>query len=117
MRQLVLELAPRQAPTFASYIPGRNAAAMQALRRALSGGERFVYLWGPEGSGKSHLLRSFAGEGKGVYVHGARPDWSGAVTARVIAADDVERLDEPSQIALFDLYNRLRSSDGALAAS
>ena len=37
-RQLVLELAPPEPPSFESYVPGRNAAAL----RALAGGERFV---------------------------------------------------------------------------
>jgi DnaA-homolog protein len=57
-----------------------------------------VYLWGPPGSGKTHLLRSFAAAG-------------GAV------ADDVHRLGEAGQIALFDLYNDLRGSGGSLAAA
>jgi len=98
VRQLVLELAPPEPPSFASYVPGRNAAALAALRSALAGGERFVYLWGPSGSGKTHLLRAFE-------------------TAGGRAADDVQRLDEPGQIALFDLYNALRASGGALAAA
>lgn len=97
-RQLVLELAPPEPPSFASYVPGRSAAALAALESALAGGERFVYLWGPAGSGKTHLLRAFAAAGG----H---------------AADDVHRLDAPGQIALFDLYNRLRASGGALAAA
>jgi DnaA-homolog protein len=98
MRQLVLELAPPEPPTFASYVRGRNGAAVRALEAALAGGERFVYLWGPAGSGKTHLLRAFA-------AAGGR------------AADDVHRLDPARQIALFDLYNDLRASAGALAAA
>src|SRR5262252_2215925 len=101
MQQLVLELAPPRQPTFASYVPGRNAAAVQALERALAGEERFVYLWGPPGSGKSHLLRSFADAARACGVEAA-------------VADDVNRLDQPGQIALFDQYNRLRASGGVL---
>lgn len=97
-RQGVLELAPPEPPSFASYVAGRNAAAVRALERALAGGERFVYLWGPPGSGKTHLLRSFAAAGGSV-------------------ADDVQLLDPAGQIALFDLYNTLRASGGALAAA
>jgi DnaA-homolog protein len=100
MRQLVLELAPPEPPGFANYVPGRNAAAVAALERALAGGERFVYLWGPPGSGKTHLLRSFAAAGPGACT-----------------ADDVHLLDAAGQIALFDLYNRARVSGGALAAA
>jgi DnaA-homolog protein len=98
MRQLVLELAPPEPPSFANYAVGRNRAAVRALEAALAGGERFVYLWGPAGSGKTHLLRAFASAGGR-------------------AADDVERLDAERQNELFDLYNTLRASAGALAAA
>jgi DnaA-homolog protein len=97
-RQLVLELAPPEPATFASFIAGRNAAAVAALERALAGGERFVYLWGPAGSGKTHLLRAFAAAGGRT-------------------ADDVDTLDPAGQVALFDLYNVLRASGGALAVA
>ncbi len=98
MRQLVLELAPPEPPSFANYAVGRNRAAVRALEAALAGGERFVYLWGPPGSGKTHLLRAFESAGGR-------------------AADDVERLDPARQNELFDLYNALRVSGGALAAA
>lgn len=98
MRQLVLELAPPEPPSFANYVPGRNGAAVRALEAALAGGERFVYLWGPQGSGKTHLLRAFESAGGR-------------------AADDVQRLDAAGQNDLFDLYNALRAAKGALAAA
>ena len=121
MQQLVLELAPPQAPTFASYIPGRNAGAVKALECALAEGERFVYLWGPSGSGKSHLLQSFAEAAsairRSVYLSAARPDWESAADAQAVAVDNVSLLDQAGQIALFDLYNRLQVKGGSLAAS
>ena len=104
MQQLLLELAPPPPPTLENFCPGRNGAAIKALRDALAGGERFVFLWGPGGSGKTHLLRAFAAAGA-------------AAGLEVAAADDVARLDDPGQVALFDLCNRLRASKGALAAS
>jgi DnaA family protein len=107
MQQLLLELAPPPAPTLENFYPGKNAAALRALREALEGGERFVFLWGPHGSGKTHLLRGFA--------EAARAPHAGAREAA--SADDVARLDEPGQVALFDLYNRLRANNGALAAA
>jgi DnaA family protein len=107
MQQLLLELAPPPAPTLENFYPGKNAAALRALREALEGGERFVFLWGPHGSGKTHLLRGFA--------EAARAAHAGAREAA--SADDVARLDEPGQVALFDLYNRLRANNGALAAA
>lgn len=104
MQQLLLELAPPPLPTLENFSPGRNAAALKALREALSDGERFVFLWGPDGSGKTHLLRAFSRAAAAAGIEAA-------------AVDDVARLGEAEQVALFDLCNRLRASRGALAAS
>src|SRR5580765_577330 len=104
MQQLLLELAPPPLPSLENFCPGRNGAALKALREALADGERFVFLWGPGGSGKTHLLRAFSGA-------------AGVAKRDVAAVDDVARLGDAEQIALFDLCNRLRASGGALAAS
>jgi DnaA family protein len=104
MQQLLLELASPPPPTLENFSQGRNAAAVKALREALAGGEGFVFLWGPSGSGKTHLLRAFSAA-------------AAAASREAVAADDVARLSESAQIALFDACNRLRASNGALAAS
>jgi DnaA family protein len=121
MQQLLLQLAPPPPPTLENFCPGKNGAALEALRGALEGGERFVFLWGRGGSGKTHLLRGFAGAAKAkrvaAYVPASNADWARAGTLEAAAVDDVARLDDSGQIALFDLCNRLRGSGGALAAS
>jgi len=104
MQQLLLELAPPPLPTLENFSPGRNNAALKALREALADGERFVFLWGPGGCGKTHLLRAFS-------------EAAGTAMREAAAVDDVARLGEAQQVALFDLCNRLRASGGALAAS
>jgi len=104
MQQLLLELAPPPPPTLENFFAGRNGAALKALREALADGERFVFLWGPGGSGKTHLLRAFS-------------EAAAAAKREAAAIDDVGRLGEAEQVALFDLCNRLRGSKGALAAS
>ena len=104
MQQLLLELAPPPPPTLTNFFAGKNGAALAALREALAGGERFVFLWGPGGSGKTHLLRAFS-------------EAAAAAGVEAVAADDVGRLGEAEQIALFDRCNRLRASGGALAAA
>src|SRR5260370_13023721 len=120
MQQLLLELAPPPPPTLGNFFPGRNGAALKALRAALEGGERFVFLWGSRGSGKTHLLRGFAEAGKAklvaAYIAGANPDWTRAAELEAAALDEVARLDEDGQVAAFDLCNRLLASGGALAA-
>jgi DnaA family protein len=121
MQQLLLELAPPPPPTLENFSAGKNGAALKALREALEGGERFVFLWGQSGSGKTHLLRAFAGaagaKDRAAYVQAATADWAGTENLAAVAVDEVSRLDDAGQIALFDLCNRLRVSGGALAAS
>lgn len=130
MQQLLLQLAPPPAPTLDNYVPGRNGAALQALRDMArgAGAERFVYLWGEPGSGRTHLLRGLAQAARGhkaLYLAGAPGsgkenvglDNDGLEDDKVIAVDDVQDLPADGQIALFDLYNRVRAGSGALAAS
>lgn len=121
MRQLLLQLAPPPPPTLENFSAGRNGAALQALRGALQGGERFVFLWGPGGSGKTHLLRGFTAAAgvkrTAAYIPAASADWTRAGALEAAAVDDVARLDATAQVSLFDLCNRLRASGGALAAS
>lgn len=120
MRQLLLQLAPPPAPTLDNFVPGRNGAALQALRDIASGKgtERFVYLWGEPGSGRSHLLRGLvhtAGAQRARYFGDGTV--AGADEAKVIAVDDVQALAAEDQIRLFDLYNGVRAAAGALVAS
>jgi len=107
MQQLLLQLAPPPAPSLDNFIPGRNGAALQALRDIASGkgGERFVYLWGEPGSGRTHLLRGVMRA-----AGGARED-------QLIVVDDVQNLTADDQVRLFDRYNRVRAAGGALVTS
>ena len=120
MQQLLLQLAPPPAPTLDNFVAGRNAAALQALRdiAAGSGNERFVYLWGEPGSGRTHLLRGLAQAArarKALYLDGIAEN--AIADDSVIAIDEVQRLGADDQIRLFDLYNRARAAGGALVAS
>ena len=126
MQQLALELGPPPPPTFDSFFPGRNAATFAALRAALASGARCIYLWGPQASGKTHLLRAFVAQrgeparyaGPGDHFDDSVDDCVDNATGEsAFAADDVQRLDMVGQVALFDLYNRYRSSGGTLLAA
>jgi DnaA-homolog protein len=107
MRQLLLDFTQAPAPTFANFVHGRNAELAHALESAARGEppERVIYIWGESASGKTHLLKAFAAaSGRPArYVAGARfapPDAQG-----VLALDDVERLSEGHQVALFNAFN------------
>ena len=117
-QQLLLQLAEPPAPTLDNFVPGRNGAALQALRDIAAGAERFVYLWGEPGSGRTHLLRGLvqaAGTTEAQYLQGAAA--GGRAGDKLIAVDDVQQLGADDQIGLFDLYNRVRTAGGALVAS
>ncbi len=100
MRQLVLELSPQPAPTLESFVSGRNGELVAKLRDLAAGrlAETVVYLWGEKGSGRTHLL--------GATVRAA------AHPASIAVADDVDRLDGPGQIALFNRINEIRERVG-----
>lgn len=115
MRQLALDITAPPAPAFENFVVGRNAEVIAHVRAALSGGgERFVYLWGEPGCGRTHLLKAAAAGGSYVRCDAGSVFDDGAP---LLAADDVERLDTSAQVALFNRYNALREQGGALIAS
>jgi DnaA family protein len=124
MKQLALDLAVPPPPTLENFIAGRNGELLAQLRRLGAGqpGERFFYLWGAPDCGRSHLLQATVAQlqaGGGAYV-ACRAETrfdAGLQRANCVALDDVERLDQESQVGAFDLYNALRERGGALIAS
>lgn len=57
--QLPLGVGLRDDATFANYFPGPNASLVSHLMHQLDeGGELFLYIWGGEGVGRSHLLQA-----------------------------------------------------------
>ncbi|MFN9210795.1 MAG: DnaA regulatory inactivator Hda [Betaproteobacteria bacterium] len=99
-------LQPRQ-PTLATYVPGRNAEALAALRRLAAGElpERQVYLWGELGSGRTHLLTALAATAGGYFwTPASDPEAPG-----LAVVDEVERLDAAAQVALFNRINAVRA--------
>ncbi|NJD89083.1 MAG: DnaA regulatory inactivator Hda [Betaproteobacteria bacterium] len=105
MRQLLLDFTQAPAPTFENFVPGRNAEPLAAVRAALAGiPERVLYLWGETGAGKTHLLQAFTAARTGArYVRGE--DYAGTESGGTLVLDDVERLAEARQVALFNAFN------------
>jgi len=123
MKQLALDIAAPPEPTLDNFVPGRNAELVVALY-AIAGGashERFVYLWGAQGSGRSHLLEAVARaarrRGRAATSFAAGTPEIDIADDALVTADDVEALDPGAQIALFNLHNRLRAGTGVLIAS
>ena len=103
-RQLVLAISPPPQPTLENFVPGANAEVLARLREAALGAmrESMLYLWGEPGSGRSHLLQATV---------------RAAGRAGLVAADDVDRLDEAGQVDLFNRINEARESGGCVLAA
>ena len=108
MEQLPLILAPAPPPTLDNFVPGRNQTVVDALRRFLAdpASDRSIYLWGPTGAGRSHLLSALAeaarAEAIAVYTLNEMPPPS---ARRLLLLDDVDQLDVDGQQAAFEQIN------------
>ncbi len=109
MRQIPLAIGVEAARTFDNYLPGANALAVAHLR-ALASQAAPVYLWGPSGTGKTHLLQALV---ERFAAQGARAGWFGAADPApwsfdeawaLVVIDDCDRLDAVQQHAAFAVF-------------
>ncbi len=133
MHQLILDLLPETPPSLDNFVVGSNGEALAGLAGWLAADSRetLLLLWGEPASGKTHLLRA-----SGARYIDAQNDCALASLEAAESADDtmattmtpesiptrtssvryaidnIEALDERGQIALFNLFNRLRATNG-----
>lgn len=101
MAQLPLDLLQPAQPSLSNFVPGRNGEALAAVQAfARDAGPQIVYLWGPPGSGRSHLLQAVAAVGSAVPMFTA--------ARQRYAVDDVHGLSDNEQARLFALINDIR---------
>lgn len=125
--QLPLGIGLKDTATFDNFYPAGNELVLQALQQ---GNDTALYLWGPVGSGKSHLLQALchAAAAKGespVYlplqelVSLSPALLEGLEQQALIAIDDIQVVAGLSQWeeSLFHLYNRVRDSGHRLVVS
>ena len=121
MEQLVFDLVPPEPPSFANFLPGRNAEAVASLTRFASGEtiEKSLFLWGAAAAGKSHLLRATVADSEGrgapaLYIAdpGALVAMDAEALARnaLVAIDGIDGANPEAQGRLFTLFNALRDA-------
>jgi DnaA family protein len=124
LSQLPLALALEDYASFATFVSGGNEAAVEHVRSLASGRADTLWLWGSEGSGKSHLLQAAcraatAAERRAMYV--PLPAVSPAILdgleqVDLLAIDDVHTIagDPDWEQPLFVILNAFSSRSGAL---
>lgn len=122
MRQLTLALGPKPDFSFDSFLAGANAAAVQHLR-TLGASAAPVYLWGPAGSGKTHLLRALAARVQGAggvvgsFAAGQPLPWMLDAGWSLVIVDRCNELDAEAQRAVFALFEDAAAEGVAFAAA
>jgi len=139
-RQFALDIGHAPKASLENFLPGEDLALHSALQGLAKDWElkvsykaeenplnqRWIYWWGPEGSGRSHLLNAMgnAAEELGLEHFALNPhepiSWVrleekisvlGASSApSVITVDDVDRLDERLVSSLFRVLNEIQAS-------
>jgi DnaA family protein len=123
MRQLLLDLGAEKPQTLDTFIVGNNEELLQLLRlfagrAAALPRDRFVYLWGESGIGKSHLLRALMAPDARYIPAGSEPEaYAYAPGISLYLMDDCDQLTPEAQIAAFGLFNQVRENGGLLAAA
>ncbi len=125
--QLPLSIGLKDSATFENFYAVDNEVVLQSLQQ---GNDRMIYLWGPAGCGKSHLLQALC---RAVAAEGLSPVYlplqelisltpellHGLEQQALIAIDDIQVVAGLSEWeeALFHLYNRVRERDQRLVVS
>lgn len=122
--QLALAIQLNHQATLADFCWGSNHLLQQQLTLSLhNNGERFLYLWGDTGVGKSHLLQgcchamALNNEAVIYLPLAVLKEWGpesidGIEEQTLIAIDDIDVItgDKAWEEALFHLYNRVRDN-------
>ena len=128
--QIPLQLEPRRPDRFDEYVAGPNENALAAVRQLLDETGGSLFLSGPEGSGKSHLLNALchAARENGLaafYIalkrlpEEAAASLEGLQVLDLVCVDDLDAVagNPVWENALFACFNEVRAAQGRLLVS
>ncbi len=103
--QLPLSLFEARKEKLENFIASSNEEAVGVVRSLIEGeGPQFLFLWGDDGTGKTHLLHCIEEHPEKV------PTFNESRTTYTV--DDVQNLTLDEQQRLFDLFNQIRAHQG-----
>ena len=125
--QIPLQLEPPRPDRFDAFVPGPNSAALLAVQNQLAEPGSSLFLSGPEGSGKSHLLNALCHDASergmnAFYIalkrlpESAAAGLEGLQVLDVVCVDDIERVagNPVWERALFRCFNEVLEAGGRL---
>ena len=128
--QIPLQLEPRRDSRFEDFISGPNHAVVEALKHMPAEPGSSIFLFGDEGSGKTHLLNALCYEtrerqGRAFYLtlkrlpKDAIASLQGLEKLDLVCVDDLHVIagDQAWEEALFHCFNRVREANGRLLVS
>lgn len=128
--QIPLQLEPSRPDRFDDFVAGPNAPVVLALRQILTEPGTSLFLSGPRGSGKTHLLNALCHDARenglvAFYLslkhHSGSAEQSlrGLQGMNLVCVDDLDRVagQQDWENALFRCFNDLREAGGRLVVS
>ena len=109
MNQLIFDFSSHDYPGFDKFLGTENAELVYVLQHKHG---QFIYVWGEEGAGKSHLLQAWVAQAldagrNAIYIDAAAtPLTEAALDAEYLAIDQIEKLNNEEQALLFAIFNR-----------
>lgn len=126
--QLPLAVQLRDDATFDNFFAGANGIILSELRRQLDGGEFYLYLYGSDGSGRSHLLQAACHEASqrglaALYLpvdellaYKPAEMFEGLLNLSLVCIDNIEAvMGKPEwEEALFHFFNQMKEAGNHL---
>lgn len=126
-QQILLPLEGRRPDRFEDFVAGENAAVLNAMLELVNGEAQCLFLTGPAGSGKTHLLNAACNQAgllgrQAFYIAPGRLNEQAAAGLAeldhmdLVCVDDIDTCagQRVWEEALFHCFNRLRDAGGSL---